>query len=145
MKTDYPLPPEAQVRLRLRAWLNRVEPLLDLSAHPDQWANALMDSENKVETAARILTCFTGHEDIDRGIDKAIIHLQGKGKINRVIVSGISIRNLYYLHAGDKRHDLHHQLQTLAFLMYVLMAWEWTTIYGTAGEGMPIYFGGKDG
>lgn len=131
-------------RFNFHLWEGKDIRPITLHEHPEQWANVLMEmnSEDQKTLLFRLLGKCPNGEWIDRGVDKAIKLLTGS-KVGPLLVTGIQIRNLYWLHTAAKtenRHSEEYHYTTITLMAYVLVAWEVLQLKAEACVGYTYHY-----
>ena len=104
-------------------------PKLHLFSHPNQWANVIyeLDLGDQKALLFRLLTSCPNPNWTDKSVTKCASFLAERGRLSRIMVSGVLLRNCAWLHSAIKdpeRDNLEYYYSTVAFMCYILTAWE---------------------
>ena len=147
MNTSYTFPVDSAQRIRLRMEADLRDayaPRSPLQDHPCQWAGALINSDipDRKTLILQLLYHCPNKTWVEEGSKNAIEFLSAptkggyKRKLSLVTVTGIMIRNLYFLLSN---YEEPQGYRVLAFLATVIAAWNYVTVSQDPGPGVDIY------
>ena len=145
--TSYPIPSGAELSDIKRRFLSEIHDAYfpwtaDSLLHKrSQWPNAIIaQTPHERELLMFNLLAYCPEEEwIATGIERVMLHLNGKSHINNLTVTGIMIRSLYFMYS-DKQKTEEYFFTMLATIAFAWSMWNWLREFRTPTSGTPIYF-----